>query len=61
MKGVLTTVTTLRKYAHCTDCSRGWAGPNALAVAARHSHAYGHTVTAEQTTAHTYVPTRRTP
>lgn len=61
MKGVLTTVTTLSTVAHCCDCSRGWAGTNALAVAARHSHAYSHTVTAEQTTAYTYAPIRRIP
>ena len=58
MKGVVTTVTTLRKYARCMDCSKRWDGPNALAVAARHCAAFRHTVQAEQTTVHRYAPAR---
>lgn len=55
----MTTIVTLRVVARCLDCSKRWDGPNALAVAARHCAAFRHTVQAEQTTSHSYVPVGR--
>lgn len=58
MKGVDTGIRTLRKTARCLDCPKRWDGPNALAVAARHTAAHGHTCMGETSTVHTYAPAR---
>ena len=46
MKGVRTVVEFRVDRATCRDCSKSWDSDNALAVAARHSAAYGHDVIA---------------
>lgn len=57
VKGVDTTVRTVRNFSSCLDCGRRWDGPNALAVAARHSAAFRHTCIRETATSHSYAPT----
>ena len=46
MKGVRTVVEHRAIRATCRDCSKSWDTDNALAVAARHSAAWGHDVIA---------------
>ncbi len=56
MNGVRTDIRIVRKYATCLDCPSRWDGANALAVAARHAAAHGHTVTGTCHTEHSYMP-----
>lgn len=56
MKGVGSHHRTLSRRAWCLVCKREWTAQNALAVAAQHAAAHGHTTRAEITTEHAYVP-----
>ena len=63
MKGVRTVVEHRAIRATCRDCSKSWDTDNALAVAARHSAAWGHNVGATSYVSVTFAATgpRRVP
>lgn len=56
MNGVRSHIRTIKRRAWCLDCAKRWEGPNALAVAARHTAAHRHTTRAEAATEHAFVP-----
>lgn len=56
MKGVETRHRTTLRRAWCLVCKKEWTAHNALAVAARHAAAFGHTTRAEVTSEHAYIP-----
>jgi hypothetical protein len=56
MKGVRTDIETTLCRALCLDCDKTWNAPNALAVAARHTAAFGHHTAGEAATVHSYRP-----
>lgn len=59
MNGVRSFIRTVKRRAWCRDCPKEWDGANALAVAARHTAAHGHTTEAETSTEHAYIPAPR--
>ena len=63
MKGVRTVVESRAVRADCRDCDKSWDSENALAVAARHSAAWGHDVIASSAVRVLYAATgpRRVP
>ena len=63
MKGARTVVEFRAVRADCRDCDKSWDSDNALAVAARHSAAWGHDVIASSAVRVLYAATgpRRVP
>ena len=56
MKGVQSHHRTTKRIAWCLVCTKYWDAQNALAVAAQHAAAHGHTTRAEVAAEHAYVP-----